>query len=89
MTCREFVDFLMAYLDEELDESVRSVFEAHLGGCSKCVAYMQSYQKTVELGRCACETDDAPVPADAPSELVQAILAARKGAASGGGAADA
>ena len=78
MTCCEFVEFLMAYLDDELDESVRSVFEAHLGGCSKCMSYMESYQKTVELGRCACETDEGPVPLDAPEELVDAILAARR-----------
>ncbi len=78
MNCREFVEFLMAYLDDELDESVRAVFEAHLGNCKRCVSFMDTYQQTIQLGRVACE-DDAPVPEDAPRELVDAILAARKG----------
>jgi anti-sigma factor RsiW len=81
MNCREFVDFLMAYLDDELDESVRAVFEAHLGDCRRCVSFMQTYEKTIELGRHAREAGEAgdgPIPEDAPIELVDAILAARK-----------
>lgn len=78
MNCREFVDFLMSYLDGELDETARSVFDSHLGGCRACRSYMDDYVKTVELGRAACAEPEGPVPADAPEELVQAILQARR-----------
>jgi anti-sigma factor RsiW len=78
MNCREFVDFLMSYLDEELDAEARRVFESHLNGCPGCLGYMEDYKKTVKLGRCACKDEAGPVPKDAPRELVNAILEARK-----------
>jgi anti-sigma factor RsiW len=77
MKCREFTEFLMAYLDGELPEGERSAFDFHLHGCQSCVDYMESYQATVALGRAAC-SEDAAVPDDVPEGLVQAILAARK-----------
>lgn len=55
MKCREVADFLMAYLDGELPEDQRGVFEAHLRGCSACERYLESYRRTVELGRKAYE----------------------------------
>ncbi|MDG2049728.1 MAG: zf-HC2 domain-containing protein [Myxococcota bacterium] len=81
MNCREFVEFLMGYLDEELDETARSVFEAHLGGCRDCHRYMEDYVQAVELGRAACREPEGPaVPEGLPEELVQAILQARQAA---------
>ena len=76
MNCREFTEFLMAYLDRELPEDTRNSFEFHLHGCQSCVNYMESYQATVALGRAAC-SEDAAIPDDVPEALVQAILAAR------------
>jgi anti-sigma factor RsiW len=77
MNCREFTEFLMAYLDGELPEDTRSAFDFHLHGCQSCVDYMESYRATIALSRAAC-AEDAPVPEDAPETLVQAILAARR-----------
>ena len=77
MTCRELIDFLMEYLGGELPEAERSEFDRHLSLCSPCVAYLNSYQETVKLGKAAfCHPDD-PVPEEVPEELVRAILAAR------------
>lgn len=78
LTCREFADFLMAYLDEELPEDERAEFESHLGLCPPCVNYVDTYKETVRLGKACCDPE-GPVPADAPEKLVQAILAARRG----------
>lgn len=78
MTCREFVEFLMAYLEGELDGEALEIFERHLCSCAGCVSYMKSYKQTVEMGRCVCKEENGPVPEDAPRELVEAILAARK-----------
>jgi anti-sigma factor RsiW len=77
LTCREFTDFLMAYLDGELEPEVVAAFEAHLAVCEDCVNYLDSYRATVELDRQAFAELDAAVPADVPEELVQAILDAR------------
>ena len=78
MKCREFVEFVMEYLDGTLGESERSVFEDHIGLCPPCVNYLASYRETVRLGNSLCTAEDE-VPPDVPEELVQAILAARPG----------
>ena len=78
MNCREFTDFLMAYLDGDLPGDQRDSFEFHLHSCPPCVNYLESYQATVRLGRACCQADEA-IPEDVPEALVQAILAARKG----------
>ena len=78
MNCREFTEFLHAYLFDDLPGEERAEFEKHLAECPWCVAYLDSYQKTIQLEQAAfAAADDAPPPADAPEELVQAILRAR------------
>ena len=76
MTCREFVDFLMAYLDEEIQGDQRRLFEAHMGECPDCVTYLDTYRETLRLER-LCRDPEGPVPEEAPEALVQAVLAAR------------
>jgi anti-sigma factor RsiW len=78
LTCRALVDFLMAYLDGELPDRERRVFEAHLRVCADCVAYLRSYEATVRLERQAFEAPEASVPDEVPEELVAAILASRR-----------
>ncbi|MGH0033425.1 MAG: anti-sigma factor family protein [Myxococcota bacterium] len=76
MTCRELADFLMAYLDGELEDEESRVFAEHLEMCPPCKDYLVSYREAVKAGRevCQCEND---APEGAPEALVQAILAAR------------
>ena len=76
MNCREFVDFLMAYLEDELDRAQRGTFEDHIGECPSCDDYLKTYEQTIRLGKLACAEGDEP-PEDAPEALIQAILAAR------------
>jgi anti-sigma factor RsiW len=78
LTCRELIDFLAAYLDGELAPEVRALFEAHLSLCPDCVAYVASYRETIRLGKQACEPD-AELLAGVPRELVDSIVAARRG----------
>ena len=78
ITCREFLDFLWAYLSEEVTAEERAEFENHLSGCPSCVAYMKTYQDAIRLGREALRRDEEPVPTDLAAHLVQAMLAARK-----------
>ena len=78
MTCREFIEHLNEFLSEDLSEERRRLFDHHLGVCPSCVAYLESYRRTIELGKEAFADLDAQVPGDVPEELVQAILAARR-----------
>jgi anti-sigma factor RsiW len=77
MTCREFVDFLMNYLNGELPVAQRDSFDAHMNVCPSCVLYLETYRQTIRLGKSLCEDPDGPTPPDAPERLVAAILAAR------------
>jgi anti-sigma factor RsiW len=80
LSCREFTDFILAYLDGELQTRARALFEAHIRDCPPCLDYLDSYRQTVELAGqawTACGPDDA-VPQEAPEELVRAMLEARR-----------
>jgi anti-sigma factor RsiW len=77
MNCREFTEFLHEYLFGNLPTAERAEFEKHLAECPWCVAYLDSYRKTIQLEQSAFAAEDAPAPADAPEELIQAILQAR------------
>lgn len=77
MTCREVVDFLMEYGAGTLTAPERTAFEAHLAACPPCVAFLESYEQAVKLGKAAASHPDDCVPEAVPEELVQAILAAR------------
>ena len=79
MNCREFTEFLHEYLFDNLPVAERAEFEKHLAECPWCVAYLDSYQKTIQLEQAAFASPEAaPVPSDVPEELVQAILSARR-----------
>jgi len=77
LTCRGLVDFLDDYLSGELPPAERVRFEQHLVRCRECFAYLVSYRASVRLTRALCDELDDTVPADVPSELVTAIVAAR------------
>ena len=78
MTCREFTAFIADFLDGELPESERGPFERHLGQCANCTRYLEGYRASIALGKQAFDDRDAPVPNDVPSELIDAILRARR-----------
>lgn len=79
MNCREFTEFLHEYLFGNLPEEERAEFERHLAECPWCVAYLDNYVKTIALEQAVFKASpDAPPPADAPEELIQAILRSRR-----------
>lgn len=81
ITCREVLDFIMAYLDGELTPDQRHEFERHLGVCPSCVNYLNSYKATVKLGKAAMQNLDEPATGSMPEGLIRAIREARlKGA---------
>lgn len=78
MTCRDFLDFIMRYLDGELPAEEQAPFEHHLSLCPDCDRYLRRYRATALAGRAAFVDPEASVPADVPEELVRAILASRQ-----------
>jgi anti-sigma factor RsiW len=78
MTCREFIELLDTYLEGEVELDRRQACEMHLSVCESCTAYLDSYRKTIELGKAAFADPDAPVPDDVPEDLVKALLQLRR-----------
>jgi anti-sigma factor RsiW len=78
VTCHEIADFLDSYHDGTLSEAQRAVFEEHLGECPDCVAYLSSYEMTIRLSKTARAEACHHQCADAPEELIRAIIDARK-----------
>lgn len=78
MTCREFIDFIMDYLDGDLPPGIQDPFEYHLSLCPACDRYLRQYKATVSAGKRAFEDLDAEVPDEVPEELVSAILESRR-----------
>lgn len=74
LTCRQFIDLLYGWLEQEPDAMDGASMEAHLATCPDCVAYLQNYTRTTTLLRHARETPDAPLPDDVPEGLIAAVL---------------
>jgi anti-sigma factor RsiW len=59
ISCQELVELVTDYLDGALSRSDRSRFEAHIGECEHCSAYLVQMQLTIEAtGRLTEESID-------------------------------
>ena len=75
VTCKEFEDFVMRYLDGELTAKQNRKFKLHLMLCRECRDYLSAYKRSIELSR---ELLRNPVTSDsdkASEELIQKVLA--------------
>ncbi len=75
INCREFEDFVLAYLEGELPWYQLAMFRFHLAMCSECRRYLAAYQSAQTLTVGAFD-EEAPVPQDVPEDLVKAVIAA-------------
>ena len=51
ITCRDLVELLIEFDSDELPSEKRDLIEQHLGCCSPCLAYVQSYRIVVQVTR--------------------------------------
>ncbi len=50
-TCKDATSLIFEFLSGELNPETNSEFEKHLEICPDCVAFLNTYRKTVELTR--------------------------------------
>jgi anti-sigma factor RsiW len=63
------VELLIDYVAGDLPAEHRARVQEHLDGCPPCVAYLQTYQATIQLSR--------QLPCDSmPEPLAQRLMAA-------------
>lgn len=78
ITCGEFEQFVVDYLDNNLEGSQLKAFERHLKICPECIDYIKHYKQTLELASRTMETNGAFYKAgNPPEDLITAILDAQ------------
>lgn len=51
ITCQQITALILDYLTGELDAETVSAFKAHLRECPDCIAFIRTYQKTVQAAQ--------------------------------------
>lgn len=70
MNCKTLVLELEAYLDKELDATIRASLEEHLMKCKKCRVIVNTTKKTIEI---YCNAEPAPLPENTRTRLHEAL----------------
>jgi len=74
VSCASGVELLMDYLEGVLPAETAAALEAHVAGCPRCAAYVESYRATPRILRTATA---ATLPAEI-EESLRAFLRARR-----------
>lgn len=77
ITCEEFEDFILAYLEDDLSAKQKFIFDLHIKVCRECRDYLNAYRASIDLAKQALEEESKLLPEQVPDDLVKAILAAR------------
>jgi anti-sigma factor RsiW len=80
ISCRELVALLGDYVSDDLPPERRDHVDKHLGACSSCVAYFESYTAVIKLTRLLPAVQLPPRVA----QRLSAALAAQQRPAPGG-----
>lgn len=78
ITCRQFDEFILDYIEGTLPKGQRRIFDLHLVVCRECRDYLAAYREAMTLGKRAFEDRDATLPDDVPEDLISAVLDARR-----------
>lgn len=70
LTCRQVIEELNSYLDDEAAAELRSSIESHLEHCPRCWIVFDTTKKMLEL---ICESEPLEVPLDVSARLYQRL----------------
>lgn len=78
LTCREFLQELNDYLDENVDQEIRHKLEAHITQCPNCFVICDTTKKTLQVYK---GMQPQSIPSDVQARLMAALekkMAAKK-----------
>jgi hypothetical protein len=70
LTCKQFLNELSDFLDENTDKQLRSKLEAHISECPNCWVIADTTKKTVQIYK---GMEPYPIPAEVQSRLMKAL----------------
>ena len=74
ISCQQLIEYCLDYLEGDLPDDEQLRFRRHLGQCSDCVIFFETYRRTPELSR---EILSTSMP-DTVKESVRSFLRARR-----------
>jgi anti-sigma factor RsiW len=78
LTCKDFLNELTDYLDENIDTELRAKLEKHITECPNCWVIADTTRKTIRIYK---GMDPYPIPSDVEDRLMRALekkMAARQ-----------
>jgi anti-sigma factor (TIGR02949 family) len=78
LTCKEFLQELNQYLDEETDAELRTKLEAHVNNCPNCFVIFDTTRRTIQVYK---GMEAQVIPPDVHGRLMSALekrLAAKR-----------
>jgi len=78
ISCVEFEDFILGYLDGDLPRGQRLLFDMHLAVCRECRDYLAAYKAAMAVTKGALARQEIEQLENLPEDLITAVLAARK-----------
>ena len=66
ITCKQLTQLIMDYINNELDAKATKTFEVHLKDCNDCVAFLNTYKKTIGGVR-------SMKPEDVPQQIIEKV----------------
>ena len=81
LTCKDFLNELNAYLDQDLEESLRREIELHLSECPNCWVITDTTRKTIQVYK---GNTPHTVPEGVHARLMAALEKRRTGKGPGG-----
>ncbi len=78
LTCKEFDDFMVDYLEGRLPVWQKYMCWLHVKMCRECANFIRQYHRVIVLEQNAFDCPDCALPDSVPEQLVKAALAHRK-----------
>ena len=70
LTCKEFLQEISDFLDENVDEELRRKLEAHISQCPNCFVILDTTKKTIQVFK---GVDAQPIPTEVHNRLIRAV----------------
>lgn len=71
LSCQQVNQFILDYLEGDMDDQTRVAFESHLQNCPNCAAFLDQYRSTTRLVREAEEIEVPPEVVDRTIEFLR------------------